>query len=82
MPDHELTAMIGSLMKRAYSSSKWEAEFRAFRDAARMPRDKDRPRMSASEYAIVATWFEKGLPRIDDLLPETGRPTSCGSENQ
>jgi hypothetical protein len=42
-----------------------------------MPVSADYPRLTPQQYELILTWFEKGLPKLDELLPDTGRPTSC-----
>ncbi|MBX3203661.1 MAG: hypothetical protein KF764_01270 [Labilithrix sp.] len=68
---------IGDLFKRSYGATRGAEEYRKLRDAARMPISPEHDRLSRSEFSVVKTWIDKGLPKLDELLPESVRPTSC-----
>lgn len=48
------------------------SDAQAFIRAARMPQSGMRP-LSQSDFDIVAEWFDRGTPNVEDILPE-GRP--------
>lgn len=47
-----------------------------FRKEMLMPVLADYPRLTASQYETVLTWFQKGLPHLNDIIQEN-RPTEC-----
>jgi hypothetical protein len=47
-----------------------------FRQEMLMPVLPEYPRLTASQYETVLTFFQKGLPQLDTLMPEA-RPTKC-----
>ena len=38
---------------------------------------KDAPALAQSEFDIVAEWFARGLPRLDETLPTDPPPSTC-----
>jgi hypothetical protein len=52
-------------------------EYVKFRNETLMPIEPEYDRLSASEYNTIATWLDKGMPKLNELLPEDARPTSC-----
>jgi hypothetical protein len=52
-------------------------EFAKFRANTLMPIEAEYDRLSASEYNAIATWLDKGMPKLKDLLQEEARPTTC-----
>ena len=51
--------------------------FAMFRANTLMPIEPEYDRLSASEYNAIATWLDKGMPKLKDLLKEEPRPTTC-----
>ena len=47
-----------------------------FLTAAGMPRNPD-TRLTQPQFDIVAEWFIRGTPNVDDILPISGAPTEC-----
>jgi hypothetical protein len=47
-----------------------------FRKEMLMPVLPDFPRLTASQYETVLTWFQKGMPHLADIVREN-RPTKC-----
>jgi hypothetical protein len=47
-----------------------------FRQEMLMPVLPDYPRLTPSQYEVVLTWFQKGLPHMNDIIHED-RPTKC-----
>src|SRR5688500_15984142 len=47
-----------------------------FRKEMLMPVLPDFPRLTASQYEAVLTWFQKGMPHLNDIVREN-RPTKC-----
>ena len=54
----------------------WAIEFGKFKSRVSMPKG-NHPRFSQSELDIVAEWFARGLPRLEENLPVDTGPTSC-----
>jgi hypothetical protein len=54
-----------------------EDEYQKFRADTLMPIEPQYDRLSAGDYNAIATWLDKGMPKLDDLLREDARPTSC-----
>ena len=55
-------------------------EFAKFRANTLMPIEAEYDRLSASEYNTIATWLDKGMPALKDLLKEEPRPTTCADD--
>ncbi len=54
----------------------WALEYGKFKNRVSMPKG-NHPRYSQEQVDIIATWFERGMPRVDEYIaPDTG-PTSC-----
>jgi hypothetical protein len=47
-----------------------------FRKEMLMPVLPEYPRLTATQYEAVLTWFKKGLPHMNDIIQEN-RPTAC-----
>ena len=77
IPDLPESLELAALFKRSYGTTKGAEEYKKLRDAARMPISPEHDRLSKSEFKTVKTWVEKGLPKLQDLMPEAQRPTSC-----
>ena len=54
-----------------------EAQYAQFRSDTLMPIEPEYDRLSAGEYNAIATWLDKGMPKLAELLPEDARPTTC-----
>ncbi len=52
-------------------------DYAKFRTNTLMPIEPEYDRLSAGEFDAIATWIEKGLPKMADLIPEEARPTTC-----
>ena len=48
-----------------------------FRKEMLMPVLLDYPRLTATQYEIILTWFKKGMPKLKDFIAEEDRPTTC-----
>lgn len=68
---------LAALFERSYGNVQGAEEYRTLREAVGMPIGTEHDRLSRSDFAIVKQWVDKGLPRLDELLPEAPRPTSC-----
>lgn len=54
----------------------WALEYGKFKSRSSMPKG-NHPRLEQAQFDIVAEWFARGLPRINNYIaPDTG-PTSC-----
>ena len=52
-------------------------DYAKFRTNTLMPIEPEYDRLSAGEFDAIATWIEKGMPKLTDLIPEEARPTTC-----
>ncbi len=50
-----------------------------FRTEMLMPVLPEFSRLSASEYETILTWFKKGMPQLNQIIPEN-RPTDCSDD--
>ena len=54
----------------------WAIEYGKFKSRVQMPKG-NHPRLSQTEFDVVAEWFARGLPKLTTYIaPDTG-PTSC-----
>ncbi|WP_394842057.1 hypothetical protein LZC95_33890 [Pendulispora brunnea] len=72
---HPRTLEQGKLLAALFQGK--DDEYAKFRSAVLMPVKPQFDRLTPSEYETVLTWVGKKLPKLDELLPDTGRPTSC-----
>lgn len=77
IPDLPESRTLAETFKKAFGASKGADEYRKLRDAARMPISPEHDRLAVSEFKTVKQWVDKGLPKLDELLPEAVRPTTC-----
>jgi opacity protein-like surface antigen len=61
---------------RHSTSGEWMLQHSAFVMSAGMPRNPD-TRFTQEQFDIVAEWFIRGTPNVDDVLPAGGAPTEC-----
>lgn len=71
---HPETFKQGKLLAEIFRGK--EALYAEFRREMLMPVLADYPRLTASQYETVLTWFQKGLPHVNDIIREN-RPTEC-----
>lgn len=50
--------------------------YKEFRKEMLMPVLPEYPRLTASQYETVLTWFQKGMPMLEELMPDN-RPNEC-----
>lgn len=56
----------------------WETEYAAFVERAGMPpMDSPHASLDQAQFDIVAEWFIRGVPALEDVLPEDPAPTTC-----
>jgi hypothetical protein len=74
---------IQTLFKNAYpagqngnTTTTWLREYTKLKQTVSMPRGSY-PKLSADEFATVLGWFDKGLPALDETLPEQKPPAAC-----
>ncbi|WP_394831401.1 hypothetical protein LVJ94_33305 [Pendulispora rubella] len=72
---HPIALAQGKLLAGLFHDR--DDDYASFRDAVLMPIKPRFDRLTASEYETVVTWVERKLPKLDELLPDGGRPTSC-----
>jgi hypothetical protein len=58
------------------AGASWETELGSFRDQAGMPAEGRMP-LTQAQFDVVATWFLRGAPMADAVLPVDGAPTEC-----
>ena len=51
--------------------------YRQFKADTLMPIETSYDRLSASEFERIISWVDKGMPKLDELLIEEPRPTTC-----
>ncbi len=52
------------------------AKLAQFQQAIGMPKD-DTPSLTQEQFDIVAEWFNRGVPQLDETLPQDPPPQSC-----
>ncbi len=63
---------------RRGAGAAWETEYAAFVERAAMPAsDSGHPPLDQAQFDILAEWFIRGVPGLDDVLPEDPAPTEC-----
>jgi hypothetical protein len=77
LPELPESVQLAELFKKAYGPTKGPAEYKKLREAARMPISPEHDRLSRSEFKTIKTWIDRGMPKLQDLMPEAQRPTSC-----
>ena len=63
-------------MQKAYGDAA-ETELASLQTMVGMPRGSGIPQWTQGEFDIVAEWFTRGLPRLDQTLTEDPPPTEC-----
>ncbi len=58
------------------TSTSWEAEHGDFVTRAGMPAE-GRPTLTQAQFDILASWFMRGAPMADSVLPADPAPTTC-----
>ncbi|WP_394828191.1 hypothetical protein [Pendulispora albinea] len=71
---HPKTLAQSKLLASLFAS---EDDYASFREKVRMPIDPTYERLTATEYEAVLTWVEQGMPKLDELVPADGQPTTC-----
>jgi hypothetical protein len=65
------------LFERAYGQT-GEQEWTTFKNAVLMPRPKSgHAPFSQADFDVVAEWFQRGLPQLDELLGDEPPPPDC-----
>ena len=71
------------LFKAAYpvdeegnTASTWAINYTRFRQRVSMPQG-NHPKMTQAEFNIVLEWFKRGLPLLDETLPDEQNPDEC-----
>lgn len=74
---------LQTLFKKAYpadapgnTATTWLREYSKLKQTVSMPRG-NYPKLAADEFSAIADWFQKGLPALDEVLPEATPPSSC-----
>ena len=68
-----------ALFKAAYPADQWSQRFKDFKTKAAMPAF-NRPGLTAAELATVKKWAQRGLPKLDDVLPDLPGQVDCHFE--
>ncbi|MCA9591124.1 MAG: hypothetical protein KC657_37760 [Myxococcales bacterium] len=75
-PDrHPITHKQGKLLASLFEGR--EEAYRQFRQDTLMPIETNYDRLTPSEFETVMRWIDSGLPKLEELLPEDPRPTTC-----
>ncbi len=69
------------VFRLAYGPSEWQAQYDEFRGRVEMPRG-ELARFTQGQLDIVAEWFARGLPRLEDVVAEDPPPPPCTGEIQ
>ena len=72
---HPTAFAQGKLLAKLFAGR--DEEYARFRSDARMPIEPLFDRLDAAQYESIASWVEKGMPKLDELLQEEARPTTC-----
>jgi hypothetical protein len=74
---------LQNLFKNAYppnvngnNATTWLRQWTKLKQTVSMPRGNF-PKLTKDEFALIASWFDKGLPALEDVLPEQQPPASC-----
>lgn len=51
--------------------------YKQFRADMLMPIESPYPRLTPTEYEVVLTWMNKGMPKLEDYISNNGQPTTC-----
>jgi hypothetical protein len=72
---HPLTYKHTQVLKKLFAGK--EDLLKQFRVDTLMPIEVSYDRLSASEFERILTWVDKGMPKLEELLIEEPRPTTC-----
>jgi hypothetical protein len=61
---------------RAYGDNA-ETELAAFNNQVAMPKGDTIPPLTQEQFDVVAEWFARGLPLLDETLPADPAPSTC-----
>ncbi|MBX3186117.1 MAG: hypothetical protein KF819_03840 [Labilithrix sp.] len=75
---HPIAAKQSAMLKKIFTNR--DADYAQFRSNTLMPIEAEYDRLSAGDYNTIATWIEKGMPKLEQLLPEEPRPTTCADD--
>ena len=70
-----LTFAQGKMLKELFAGK--DDVYARFKDDARMPIEPTFDRLSASDYEAILSWVQGGMPKLEQLLQEEARPTTC-----
>lgn len=65
----------GEMLKKLFKGK--DAIYKQFREQTLMPIEAEYDRLTAQEYDTIASWIDKGMPKLVEKLPEEPRPTTC-----
>lgn len=69
------------VFKQAFGTSA-DANFQAFHQLVGMPKDDLQTPFTQADFDIVAEWFARGLPLLEQFLPEDPPPGGCVQDIQ
>jgi hypothetical protein len=74
---------LQTLFKNAYpagqngnTSTTWLRQYTKLKQTVSMPRGNF-TKLTQDEFAVISSWFDKGLPGLEDVLPEQQPPAAC-----
>ncbi len=72
---HPVTYAQNELLQKLFAGK--PELFQQFKNETLMPVEYRFDRFSPGQYEAVVTWMTKGMPELDALIPDAGRPTTC-----
>ena len=72
---HPTTFKHAAILGKLFAGK--EDELAKFKTNTLMPIEPEYDRLAAPEYEAIASWIDKGMPKLKELLPEEARPTTC-----
>jgi hypothetical protein len=72
---HKLTLEQGKVLAKLFEGK--TDEYDRFKADALMPIEPIFDRLDAEGYESILQWIDKGLPRLEQLIKDEGRPTDC-----
>jgi hypothetical protein len=72
---HPTVFKIATVLSKLFAGK--DELYRQFKTDTLMPVEASYDRLTPTEFERILTWVEKGLPKLDELLVEEPRPTTC-----
>ena len=75
---HPLTFKHTQVLKKLFEGK--EDLLKQFRADTLMPIEVSYDRLTPAEFERILTWVDKGMPKLEELLIEEPRPTTCADD--